>query len=170
MNERAEQPGRAVATSVSHCGPRVTHLLPASCFKFDSQHSFLISMASSSSPPYAYVFSYRLPKSPFRKLDDENALSRLHIKYWNRSIDDEESTWASAHSAPMDTDESDIVRGCFPLQVNIPDFRIPNLWVREDYIRIYDYCDSHCKNRRGVSLWPCAIITGQPGSGECFSL
>ena len=119
---------------------------------------------------YAYVFPYDLPIPPLRELDDEALFSKLHTKLWNQSIDDEESTWAGAHGTLPETDECDIVRGCFTLEVNIPNFRISKLWVRKEYIRFYDQCNSHYENfDRKQDLSPCAIITGQPGIGERFS-
>src|SRR5437588_5287066 len=96
-----------------------------------------------SPPSYAHVFPCQLPRPPLLKLDDRASLSKLHAKFWNRSIDEDESTWARAHDQLMDTDESDIVRGCFPLEINIDNFRISKLWFRKDYIRIYDRCNSH---------------------------
>lgn len=121
-------------------------------------------------PAYAYVFPYDLPIPPLRELDDEALLSKLHTKFWNQSIDDEESTWAGARGTLPETDESDIVRGCFTLEVNIPNFRISKLWVRKEYIRFYDQCNSHYENFDWKQdLSPCAIITGQLGIGERFS-
>ena len=71
-------------------------------------------------PAYAYVFPYDLPIPPLRELDDEAQLSKLHTKFWNQSIDDEESTWAGAHGTLPETDESDIVRGCSPSRLISP--------------------------------------------------
>lgn len=70
----------------------------------------------------------------------------------------------------MDNDESEVVRGCFALDLDNVGFAISKLWVRKDYLRIYDHCDSHCEDiRRLEHLRPSVVITGQPGIGECFS-
>jgi hypothetical protein len=48
------------------------------------------------------------------------------------------------------------------------------LWVRTDYLRLYDYCKFHCdfvekSQEQGPKLAPSVVITGQPGIGRCFS-
>jgi len=127
-------------------------------------------MASTSSPAYAYVFSHRLlPDPPLSKLGVGHDLSRLHTKHWGRSIDEDESKWVGTHKQLPDIDESEVVRGCFALHLDVGGFNISKLWVRKDYIRIYDHCSSYCESTRNdpdEHLPPSAVITGQPGVGE----
>jgi len=124
-------------------------------------------------PPYAYVF-YNLPKPPLTKLDDEGDLSVLHAKFWGVSIDQDERAWVEAHGQLMENDGSEVVQGCFALDLHIRRLMVSKLWVRKDYWRIYDHCRSHCESvltarENGfLSRPPIAIITGQPGIGECF--
>ena len=123
-------------------------------------------------PPYASVFQGSFPRLPLLRLDDEDRLSVFHAKYWGVNIDQDESKWIGAHGQLMDVDGSEVVRGCFVLGLDNDYFMASKLWVRKDYLRMYDRCDSHyedVRNRR-LHLRPSVVITWQPGVGECFSL
>jgi hypothetical protein len=124
-----------------------------------------------SSPAYAYVYDDELPQPPLLKMDVTNALSKLHSLYWNKKIDQDELEWVGTRPPLPEIDESEIVRGCFTLTLGVKDFITKNLWVRKDYLRIYDECKSFYKRiceDRGNQRPPSAIITGQPGVGKCF--
>jgi hypothetical protein len=44
------------------------------------------------------------------------------------------------------------------------------LWIRKDYLRIYDFCESRCEYVGSkLPRAPSVVITGQPGVGEYFS-
>ena len=125
-------------------------------------------------PPYAYVFR-KLPHPPLQREDDDMDIAKLHIRYWGKSIDQDESTWVGMHGelAEDDPDGSEVVRGCFAL-TDIPanDCIVgrSQIWVRKDYLQIYDSCNNHCQHALDEeTLSPIAVITGQPGVGECFS-
>ena len=130
-------------------------------------------MASTSSLAYAYVFSPELPVPSLSKLSVGHHFSKLHTKHWGRSIDADESKWLGKSQLP-DIDESEVVQGCFILDLDVKGFGVSELWVRKDYIRIYDHCSSHCENIRVLNIQdehcpPSAVITGQPGLGECYA-
>ena len=122
-------------------------------------------------PPYVSVFGDGLRAPPLTKLDDNGDLSVLHAKFWGVSIDQDERAWVEAHGQLMENDGSEVVQGCFILDLHIRTLMVSKLWVRKDYWRIYDHCRSHCESvlmaRKNGSLPPIAIITGQPGIGEC---
>ncbi len=126
-------------------------------------------------PPYASAYKI-LPDAPLKKLGDTDERSILHATFWNAGIDQDERTWVEARGKPLEeNDESEVVQGCFVLDLQTKDFMCPKLWVRKDYWRIYDHCQSHYETvltaRRaggGGAHPPIAIITGQPGIGECF--
>lgn len=121
-------------------------------------------------PPYAYAFLCELPSPPLLKKDDETHLSMFHAKYWGVSIDQDESTWVGAHGQLMAIEGSEVVRGCFALDLDSNYFTTSKLWVRRDYLRIYDRCDSHYEHiRNNGHLSPSVVITGQPGIGERYS-
>ena len=124
---------------------------------------------SSPSPAYVCVFPFELPVPPLQKLDVKSSCSRLHTKYWGKGIDQDESKWVGKRAQLPDIDESEVVRGCFPLDLDVDGFMVSKLWVRKDYIRIYDYCISHCEDTRNDQdqhLAPSVVITGHPGCGE----
>ncbi len=65
-----------------------------------------------------------------------------------------------------DDPDGDIGPGCFVLDVGLKGFRLRNIWVHSDYLRMYDYCNAHYNkvvgiNRAALSM----VITGQPGIG-----
>ena len=124
-------------------------------------------------PSYAYVFRNRkLPRPPLQRQDDDTYVSELHAKYWGVSINQDESEWVASHGELVenDPDGSEVVRGCFTLNFLSGGRTVSQLWVRKDYLRIYDSCDHHCQFALDKeTLSPTAIITGQPGVGESFS-
>ena len=122
--------------------------------------------------PYASVFQVALPRPPLLKLDDEERLSVFHAKYWGVNIDQDAPKWIGAQGQQlMAVDRSEVVEGCFTLDLDNNYFAASKLWVRKDYFRIYDRCDSHYEDvRNRLRMRPSAIITGQPGLGECLSL
>jgi hypothetical protein len=120
--------------------------------------------------PYAHVFRPQVPETPWPKLDPIEVLSKLHAKYWGEDIHKDERRWLEMQTGGQltPTDASEVAPGCFALNLDI-DFLYPSsLWVREDYIRLYDYCSVYCdkaqnsRNRRAPSI----VITGQPGIGR----
>jgi hypothetical protein len=140
------------------------------------------------SPPYSYssVFEPGFPETPWHKLASKNPISEFHSKYWGQSIDQDESEWRAkqaddqptqptdnmADDQPaqptddMDVDERQPVLGCFSLNLDIR-LRPSRLWVREDYVRLYDRCDAYYNEAMGlVHNRPSVVITGQPGIGE----
>ena len=131
-------------------------------------------MASASTypPAYAYVFSDTLPHTPLIELDAAHCLSQLHTKYWGVGTDQGETEWVGKHEQLLEIDESEVVRGCFALNLDVSCLMISKLWVCKDYIQIYDHCDQYCKdtyNKQNQHLLSSVIITGQPGCGEFFS-
>ena len=120
-------------------------------------------------PPYANVFLY-LPDPPFLKMDDGARLSVFHAKYWGVGIEQDESKWVGAHSQLMDTSNSEVVRGCFALDLDDDSLAPSKIWIRKDYLRIYDFCERRCEYiRDNLHLAPSVVVTGQPGLGEYFS-
>ena len=117
------------------------------------------------------------------KLDDDDQLTLFHAKFWGKSMAIEEQEWRSVQSGdparardedqdgddPMgdDVDEDDdIIPGCYLLDLGIND-TVPKIWIRADYIRIYDFLEAHYKKSPAPSFRaPAAVITGQPGIGQ----
>jgi hypothetical protein len=68
--------------------------------------------------------------------------------------------------------DNEIDTDCFLLDFDIGLLGRSRLWVRKDYIRIYEYCNRYCEDveDNGQHVPPSVVITGQPGIGEiCFT-
>ncbi len=107
-------------------------------------------------------------ETQWTKLDDTNALARLHRKFWPRgetqnelmNVDEDEYT-----EEDEDEDE-EIGPGCYVLDLGVPELGRSMLWIRKEYIRLYKYCNEYLESRRGAQLPPSVVITGQPGIGK----
>jgi|SRR6266850_1847148 len=132
--------------------------------------------------PYAYVFEDGEPDTPWIALKEYKALFRLHTEYWGRPIQgnelEPEQLQTPSEGQPMDDDEdqSEVGPGCFILNFDIKPFPTTKLWIRKDYIRMYDHCHQYVNDVRNSELQgevppipPSVVITGQPGIGEYFS-
>ncbi len=123
---------------------------------------------------------------PWRRLHKTELLARLHAKFWCRSMEAEESVWrrTQLENEPMNVDvdegtggcnntedtegeDDQIGRGCYVLRIGIPG--IEQIWIRKDYIQLYNCCDDYLKSDRQDTTPLSVVITGQPGIGECFT-
>jgi len=64
-----------------------------------------------------------------------------------------------------DLGEDDIILGChYILDLDIFGRR---LWIRADYMQVYDYLEAYYNKTVGtLGSSPAAVLTGQPGVGE----
>ena len=117
--------------------------------------------------------------------------TQLHAMFWGKSMADEEKKWRDAQppipvegaglgnerqgeDESMDVDVSgeeelddDIIEGCHTLEIDIEGFEFPRIWIRAEYIRIYDALEAfYRKPSYPPYLAPAFVITGQPGIGE----
>jgi hypothetical protein len=118
------------------------------------------------------------------KLGENEPLTLLHANFWGKSMAVEEQEWRRAQSPDpsmsgddpvedvnesmdegLDTDtDDDIIPGCYLLDIGIG---VSKIWVRADYIRIYDFLEAHYMKPAAPSFQaPAAVIAGQPGVGE----
>jgi hypothetical protein len=86
-----------------------------------------------------------------------------------KKIEDDAQRWRGSQPAMEDDVDNDIGPGCYVLDLNI-ELKCSKLWVRKDYIRIYDYCTMrHEEGPRYVKQRArSVVITGQPGVGVSF--
>jgi hypothetical protein len=72
-----------------------------------------------------------------------------------------------------EADEDDgLTPGCYVLNIDIEGLVPSRLWIRSDYIRIYDALHDYYEEELDLDdRAPSAVITGQPGIGEsgCFA-
>jgi len=116
------------------------------------------------------------------RVHDNQPSAKLHAKWWGKSMSDEEKEWrrqypdpnaltlsgGSDHAADrMDVDSGDIGSG-WVINIGVDGLRWRWIWVRSEYIKIYDYCNEHYEDYLNVvnQRAPCAVVTGQPGIGK----
>ncbi len=120
------------------------------------------------------------------KLSSELPLGQWHEKFWGKNIADAQPPMPAEGSGlgnelrggdePMDVcmsegedSDDDVIEGCYFLEIDIEEFAYPWIWVRAEYIRIYDALEVYYKTPRSPfpnRLAKAAVITGQPGIGE----
>jgi hypothetical protein len=91
------------------------------------------------------------------KVDDNKPLTLFHWKYWDKSIEAEEAEWHNAQSKNEhkqqywqgqdlyieDEESEDLVPGCYFLDMDIKGLPVLSLWIRVNYIHIYEVL--HCE-------------------------
>jgi hypothetical protein len=129
---------------------------------------------------FASVFRFRnnevadSESESWEKLEDDHPFSKLQLVFWGEKIEDDAKQWRgeSQSSTGVENDEDDdIGPGCYVLNLD-DDLQLKNskMWVRQDYIRIYDYCMTRYEEGpHTVRETPrSVVITGQPGIGLFF--
>ena len=120
----------------------------------------------------------------WHKLADDYGFARLHTKFWRKGMLDQEEEWcgkqgsdsnASMHGSddpdrevnPMDVGgDDDVGPGCYFLDIGLEELRLKNIWIRSEYLRMYDYCIERCNGAVGMNqAAPSIAIIGQPGIG-----
>ena len=125
------------------------------------------------------------PLGRWPKIDDYQPFAQLHKKFWGISMLHEEQQWRNSQQPiPAVGDEletkdrtavdfdvndvgADVIPGCYVLNIDIKGLDRSKIWIRADYIRVYNYLETindGTSEAEGVA--PGAIITGQPGIGE----
>ena len=72
----------------------------------------------------------------------DTTLSRL-IRIEPLLTGDEESEWRKSQLIDQDEEvtdaDDDIISGCYVLNISIPHIPVSHLWIRADYIRVFNY-------------------------------
>ena len=63
-------------------------------------------------------------------------------------------------------DDDDLIKGPSILNIDIDGLPFPKIFIRAEYIRVYDLLDHRELSRFPNHLAPAAVLTGQPGNGE----
>jgi hypothetical protein len=119
------------------------------------------------------------------KIDEDQPLAQLHDKFWGISMLHEEQEWRNSQQPipavgdeletedRMDIDfdvndvDADVIPGCYVLNIGIEGLEYSKIWIRADYIRVYNYLEKiNDGTSKAEGIAPGAIITGQPGIGE----
>ena len=121
-------------------------------------------------PALASLFSESGVAESWTKLDDSHKYSRFCHKYWGESIEDEAKRWRSSEPTVENNLANEIGPNCYGLDLDMR-FKCSKMWVRQDYIRIYEYCEK--QHREGPSSAEerarSVVVTGQPGIGALLS-
>ena len=113
----------------------------------------------------ASAFALESAWDSWTKLEDHDPLSQLHFKYWGKKIEEE-----TRELQPTIDRTNDIGPQSYGLNLDIK-LRNSRLLVRQDYIRIYDYCKQREECPAGVEWMPrSVVITGHPGVGALLCL
>ena len=114
------------------------------------------------------------------RLPNSDQLVQLHGKFWGvNSMQDEETKWCEMHpeEEPLNVEddnqkpkehekeEDDIGPSSYVLTLDIPNMplEVSQLWIHQEYIRVYDICEKYLEACIPAHLTPSAILTGQPG-------
>jgi len=62
--------------------------------------------------------------------------------------------------------DDDIIPGCYMLDIDIDGLELPKLWIRAEYIRVFNSVNDYYDNPPSAHKAACAVVTGQPGIGE----
>jgi hypothetical protein len=106
--------------------------------------------------------------SSWHKLKRSHRYYKLQSTFWGKRIEDDAQRWRESHPDVKDDDDNDIGPDCYALDLGVPRLKSSKLWVRNDYVRLYDYCTT----RHGTGPQEAGedarsvVITGQPGVGE----
>lgn len=68
-----------------------------------------------------------------------------------------------------DDDNDDIIPGCYVLDIDNDALKIKRIWIRAEYIRIYDHLVEYYNQKTSQvseKISPSVVITGQPGIGK----
>ena len=119
---------------------------------------------------FASLFSDSGVADSWSKLDDSHKYAWLRRKYWGRNIEDEAKQWRRLHPTVENNPANEIGSKCYGLDLAM-ELKCSKLWVRQDYIRIYDYCVK--RHQEGPSSAEerarSVVVTGQPGIGALLS-
>ena len=108
--------------------------------------------------------------------------AELHEEFWGKSMTIEEQEWRDSQEAMdlamhvADNDDgnpqSETGPGCYPFEICFqPCMRSLRIWIRKDFMRMYDFCDQWYERVSGSMVSrankqaPSVVIAGQSGVG-----
>jgi hypothetical protein len=68
-------------------------------------------------------------------------------------------------ASTADSDD-DIIPGCYVLDIDINEIEFPKIWIRAEYIRVFDSLYAYYNTTLSLPRAPAAVVTGQPGIGK----
>ena len=99
-----------------------------------------------------------------RKHDSNSSLFQFHSKFWGTSMA-KDTVFRESNGDGMDVDDK-IDPGAYMLGIGIQGLPFQKIWIRTEYIRLFDYIQQCHDHVRTQNLAPAVVITGQPGIGD----
>ena len=104
-----------------------------------------------------FLADWNLHKAP-----PGSPLTAFHTKFWGKP----EVRWRNNMEVDDSTaDGHDIGSRCYTLDIGIQGVERGKIWVRADYIRIFEFAEKFYAESLSDPLSPCLVITGQRGIG-----
>jgi hypothetical protein len=88
----------------------------------------------------------------------------FHAKFWG--VKEEGRLSDNMEVDDSTADGHDISPRCYVLDIGIQGVEEGKIWVRADYIRMFEFAEKFYAESLSNPLSPCIVITGQPGIGE----
>ncbi|KAH9971185.1 hypothetical protein BGW80DRAFT_1322517 [Lactifluus volemus] len=110
----------------------------------------------------ASVITMVHPSGPWMTLDDSESLTQLHKQLWGAPLRPQEQAGFV---------EKESTSNCTGFVLSIDNPIIPfagkSIWVREEYIRIFNFLEGYYAERTvSHGMAPAAVVTGHPGIGK----
>jgi len=139
----------------------------------------------------AGVVRFAAHAQPWTKLSGDEPFSQFQAKFLGKSMGDEEEEWLKTQSQDRSKDDGlddgddamddaedtnndanvddEFTPGCYMLDTDNNPFlpRVPRIWIRADYIRIYKFIESRYDRCYSSRKGQAVVVTGHPGIGEC---
>ncbi|KAI0294192.1 hypothetical protein BC826DRAFT_1175473 [Russula brevipes] len=133
----------------------------------------------SPSPPPPPTFDTLIPDPElaklWRRLGPSRKCSQLHSRFWLVDIAASRRDWWASQQGGITVGRNEIDEECFGLDLNMHNVWRSRLWVRKDYVRIYEYCNKHLEETmehpgmlHRKSYWISYAIRRRLGEGQPF--
>jgi hypothetical protein len=94
-------------------------------------------------------------------LGDQEVEERMYDVVDERMVVDE-----TVDDATTTHPDDDIIPGCYMLDIGIDGIQFSKIWIRAEYIRIFNSLNAYYNTPVFQPRAPAAVVTGQPGIGE----
>jgi hypothetical protein len=114
--------------------------------------------------------------SNWRRIADWNShkapldapLTQFHAKLWG--VEEEGGLNDNMEVDDSTADGNEINPRCYVLDIGIRGVEDGKIWVRADYIRMFEFAEKFYAESLSNPESPCLVITGQPGIGVLLML
>ena len=93
----------------------------------------------------------------------DTPLAQFHAKFWG--VEEEGGLSDNMEVDDLTADDHEISPRCYVLDTGVQGVE-DMIWVRADYIRMFEFAEKFYAESVPNPLSPCLVITGQPGIGK----